>query len=323
VRAEFYSIVQRENESILKYSSRVDIIVSTMAKLGEQISTGAWIYALGNGLRDEFKVSKKGILYNEDGYGTVMSVKLKLIGEEAILSSESKKDNLVPKGVDDEIALASLKLKKDKKKDPPPTTSNDSNSKETALYVKGNGGKGYSKGKGTPKGNQRWRSPDQNWESNWNDWEQPAANAAHHHDKGKWTQQSKGKGRRKDITSTDSAKQFDPQTLWCEIHQKSGHSTDWCFDNPNRTGGPPPHSDGLWCDTCNRSGHTSSSCFASTIRIPNKGKGKRQKEGKGNYGDRNWKSQNFPAGYNSDQATPALHDESSSSATQGWWEEHS
>ncbi len=111
VRAEFYSIVQKENESILKYSSRVDIIVSTMAKLGEQISTGAWIYALGNGLRDEFKVSKKDILYNEDGYGTVMSVKLKLIGEEAILSSESKKDNLVPKDVDDEIALASLKTK--------------------------------------------------------------------------------------------------------------------------------------------------------------------------------------------------------------------
>jgi hypothetical protein len=50
VRAEFYSIFQKENESILKYSSRVDIIVSTMAKLCERVSTGAWIYALGNGL---------------------------------------------------------------------------------------------------------------------------------------------------------------------------------------------------------------------------------------------------------------------------------
>ena len=35
-----------------------------------------------------------------------------------------------------------------------------------------------------------------------------------------------------------------------------------------------------------------------------------------------WKSQNFPANYNSDQATPALHDESASSATPNWWDEH-
>jgi len=58
VRAEFYSIVQKDKETILAYSSRVDVIVSTMAKLGERVSTGAWIYALGNGLRAEFKESK-------------------------------------------------------------------------------------------------------------------------------------------------------------------------------------------------------------------------------------------------------------------------
>ena len=51
VRAEFYSIAQRDKETILAYCSRVDIIVATMAKLGERISTGAWIYALGNGLK--------------------------------------------------------------------------------------------------------------------------------------------------------------------------------------------------------------------------------------------------------------------------------
>jgi hypothetical protein len=99
VRAEFYSIVQKENESILKYSSRVDIIVSTMAKLGERVSTGAWIYALGNGLRPEFKESKDGILYNKNGFNTVMSVKTLLLSEEAVLTSKSKKDNLVPKDV--------------------------------------------------------------------------------------------------------------------------------------------------------------------------------------------------------------------------------
>jgi hypothetical protein len=41
VRKEFYSILQKDNESILNYSSRVDTIVSTMAKLGERISPGA------------------------------------------------------------------------------------------------------------------------------------------------------------------------------------------------------------------------------------------------------------------------------------------
>ncbi len=75
VRAEFYSIAQKDKETILAYSSRVDIIVSTMSKLGERVSTGAWIYALGNGLRTEFKESKDGILYNKDGFNTVMKVK--------------------------------------------------------------------------------------------------------------------------------------------------------------------------------------------------------------------------------------------------------
>ena len=85
VRAEFYAISQRENESILKYTARVDVIVATMAKLGERISTGAWIYALGNGLRPEFKESKDGILYSKDGYNTVLKVKTKLQNEEAVL----------------------------------------------------------------------------------------------------------------------------------------------------------------------------------------------------------------------------------------------
>jgi hypothetical protein len=56
--------------------SRVDIIVATLAKLGERVSTGAWIHALGNGLRDEYKECKDGILYNKTGYDNVLSVKI-------------------------------------------------------------------------------------------------------------------------------------------------------------------------------------------------------------------------------------------------------
>ena len=40
VRAEFYSIVQKDKETILAYSSRVDVIVSTMARtiIGDKVS---------------------------------------------------------------------------------------------------------------------------------------------------------------------------------------------------------------------------------------------------------------------------------------------
>jgi hypothetical protein len=55
VRIEFYAIIQNATETILAYTSRVDIIVATLAKLGEKVSTCAWIHALGNGLRDEYK----------------------------------------------------------------------------------------------------------------------------------------------------------------------------------------------------------------------------------------------------------------------------
>ena len=98
-----------------------------MAKLGERISPGAWIYALGNGLRLEFRECKDGILYNKDGFNTVMSVKTKLLSEEAVLTSQTKKASMTPllsKTVDDEIALVS-KTKKDlkKPKNPPAVTT--------------------------------------------------------------------------------------------------------------------------------------------------------------------------------------------------------
>jgi hypothetical protein len=41
---------------------------------------------------------------------------------------------------------------------------------------------------------------------------------------------------------------------------------------------------------------------------------------KGNYGDRQWKSQNFPAAYNSEQANTALHEDSSPTQSAEWWQ---
>ncbi len=86
--------------------------------------------------------------------------------------------------------------------------------------------------------------------------------------------------------------------LWCDIHQAYGYSTDWCFDNPNKSGGPPKQE---WCENHQNYGHSTAHC--------RKGKGqphKGSKDGKGKSKSPNraWKSDNFPANY--DQATPAM-----------------
>ena len=161
VRVEFYAISQGEKETVLAYTSRVDIIVATLAKLGERVSTGAWIYALGNGLRTEYKESKDGILYNKPGFDNVMSVKTKLLSEEAVLTSKNKKakDQIkATKEKDDEIALKlqELKISTEKKI----KESKDPNDK--LLMLKGKGGKGPPKGKGGgTKGRNTWNESGQ------------------------------------------------------------------------------------------------------------------------------------------------------------------
>ncbi len=45
MRKQFHDIAQKDTETVLQYTARVDIIVTTMAKLGEQVSPGAWICA--------------------------------------------------------------------------------------------------------------------------------------------------------------------------------------------------------------------------------------------------------------------------------------
>jgi hypothetical protein len=300
VRTEFYTISQHDNESILKYTARVDIVVATMAKLGERVSSGAWIYALGNGLRKEFKDSKDGILYNKDGYNTVMEVKTKLLSEEAVLISQSKKaasaTTVSDRANDDEIALASLKLQSTKtpKSTPTKTTTDvlpdaQPEPKDNALWLKGKRGKG----KVHPKGKHR------QWD---NQWTQSDLDAEPYPN-GQWPSPSpKGKGTATGQSNMAPGKGFNPQTLWCDIHQRSGHSTDWCYENPHRTGGKASY-DSLWCETCNRPGHTANNCYATSIRISPKGKGLppspggQDGKGKGKYGNRSWKSQNFPAAY--------------------------
>ena len=177
--------------------------------------------------------------------------------------------------------------------------------------IKGKGGKGHSKGKGRNQDRSTWHESSQ-WPTQWN---MPEAHSPAPHNN--WAPPVKGKGGGKS--------KIDPSTLWCDIHQIHGHSTDWCFDNPYRTGGPPLPTSRAWCDSCNSYGHTSDTCWAKSSPPSLKGKGKplspKGKGSKGQLGDRKWKSPNFPAAYTTEQAMPALHDESpSKDTTQEWWD---
>jgi len=155
MRKQFHDITQTDTETVLEYTSRVDIIVATMAKLGEQVSPGAWIYALGNGLRAEYTDTKDGILYSKDGYENVLSVKSKILSEEAILKDKrasTKRAIISQKAVDDEIAMKVLASK--------PTTIKPA--VDQAQIQKGKGGK-----KGGMKGQRDWAAQTSNSTDQW------------------------------------------------------------------------------------------------------------------------------------------------------------
>ncbi len=216
MRKQFHDIKQLEAESVLAYTSRVDLLVANMAKLGEQISTGMWIYTLGNGLRPEYKDTKDGILYSKDGYDSVILVKSKIQNEDAILKDSRVSSTVLQaqKVIHDEIAMKGVETKS-------PTTKSP---KEQAQFHKGKDGK-----KGGLKGQRQWVDNDQwtNWKPTY--WDATPSSPWDSSNDQNWSSPlSKGKG-----------KQPSCSTLWFEIHQAYGHSTDWCFKNPNKTGGPP------------------------------------------------------------------------------------
>jgi hypothetical protein len=159
-RKLFHEITQKDPETILNYISRVDIIVAAMAKLGEKVSQGTWIYALGNGPRPEFEACKDGILYNDQGCDTVLSVKTKLISEEAVLIGKSKNCNkaIIATKEQEKIAMKLLDIKAKEAK----------LNEEKAQFLLFTKGKGKQQ-KGKQKGKRKWNDNQSPWQP-YNNW---------------------------------------------------------------------------------------------------------------------------------------------------------
>ncbi len=111
-QAQFFQMKMTVKESAKEYIARVDTAVSDLAMLNEKVSLNSWLFILANGLRPEFAVTKKGVLFSENGYGSIVEVKSKIMKEETINNIGKPEKEKSPKDSKDaEIAHAAFKGK--------------------------------------------------------------------------------------------------------------------------------------------------------------------------------------------------------------------
>jgi hypothetical protein len=105
----FNQIKMTTKESAKEYISRVDLAVSDLALLNEKVSVNSWILTLAKGLRPEFVVTKKGALFMENGYCSILEVKNKILQEETINGiGKPDKEKAQKESKDFEIASAAF-----------------------------------------------------------------------------------------------------------------------------------------------------------------------------------------------------------------------
>jgi transposase InsO family protein len=212
----FNQMKMTTKETAKEYISRVDSAVSDLTLLNEKVSVNSWLFILANGLRTEFSVTKRGVLFMEKGFDSIQEVKVKILQEETI-NSIGKPDN---------------------KK-----SQNDSKDSEVA-HIAFEGKCNHCGKKGHKK-----------------------------------AECYKLKKETKAAVTTKH---------WCDICYKEGHSTEWCFYNPNNKGKGKGKSKGK-------------------TKGNSKGKGKgKGMGGKGKSAKGGRRSGNFPAGYSSDEAYYAV-----------------
>jgi hypothetical protein len=82
-QADFYSMKMTAKESAKQYIVQVDSAVSNLALLNEKVSVKSWLFILANGLRPEYAVNKKGVLFSEPGFdNNIVDLKASIMKEE-------------------------------------------------------------------------------------------------------------------------------------------------------------------------------------------------------------------------------------------------
>ena len=76
-QAQFYQMKMTSKETAKEYIARVDTAVSDLAMLNEKVSLNSWLFILANGLRPEFAVTKKGVLFSENDMIQLLRLKAK------------------------------------------------------------------------------------------------------------------------------------------------------------------------------------------------------------------------------------------------------
>ena len=106
-QAQFYQMKMTSKETAKEYIARVDTAVSDLAMLNEKVSLNSWLFILANGLRPEFAVTKKGVLFSETGYDSIVEVKSKIMKEETI-NNIGKPDKQKNDSKDSDVAHAAI-----------------------------------------------------------------------------------------------------------------------------------------------------------------------------------------------------------------------
>jgi hypothetical protein len=107
-QANFYQMKMTVKESAKEYIARVDTAVSDLAMLSEKVSLNSWLFILANGLRPEFTVTKKGVLFSEDGFKSIVEVKNKIMKEETVNNIGKPDEQNKNDSKDSEVAHAAF-----------------------------------------------------------------------------------------------------------------------------------------------------------------------------------------------------------------------
>jgi transposase InsO family protein len=104
----FYQMQMKESESAKDYIARVDSAVAELALLKEKVSIKSWLYIMSNGLRAEYGISKKGVLFSEAGFDNVIDLKANIMKEETIIGISKPVEKAKEKAKETETANAAF-----------------------------------------------------------------------------------------------------------------------------------------------------------------------------------------------------------------------